>query len=58
VKIRFLDAEQGSAGWPAGYLPESALHVAIIKGVRDASNMGKGVLYYAGMVQERVEDEL
>jgi hypothetical protein len=32
--------------------------VAIIKGVRDASNMGKGVLYYAGMVQERVEDEL
>jgi hypothetical protein len=58
VKIRFLDAEQASVGWPAGYLPESALHVAIIKGVRDARQMGKGVLYYAGMVQERVEDEL
>jgi hypothetical protein len=59
VKLKFLDAADGEIGWPTGYqLQESALHMAIINGVRDAGRRGKGLLYYGGLVQERVRDEM
>jgi len=37
---------------------EALVHIALISGARGVLSIGKELLYYGGLVRERVEDEV
>ena len=58
VRLRFLCAEEAEIRQPSWNLfSEDQLHVQMIKGVKAARSTGKGLLYYGGLVQNRIEEE-
>jgi hypothetical protein len=59
VRLRFLCAEEAEIRQPLWNLfSEDQLHVQINKGIRAARSMGKGLLYYGGLVQDGIEEEI
>jgi hypothetical protein len=59
VRLRFLCAEEAEIRQPLWNLfSEDQLHVQINKGVRAARSTGKGLLYYGGLVQDGIEEEI
>ncbi|KAH8632868.1 hypothetical protein IG631_11502 [Alternaria alternata] len=59
VRLRFLGADEAEIEQPSWNLfSEDQLHVQIIKGVKAARSTGKGLLYYGGLVQNMIEEEV
>lgn len=59
VRLRFLGADEAEIRQPLWNLfSEDQLHVQIHKGVIAARSTGKGLLYYGGLVQDRIEEEV